>query len=348
MRSLFAVRAHKPSPAVARLHRELVGFADREQVVVVVDEMHGADRRPWPEDYNLVSVNDQLLESLGLRTDIPDAGWRCGDYAYYALAAQREFEFAWLIEPDVVFEGIDIQPFMTELDRSAAALIAADILPAPDWLWAHQLTVRGVESPWRCFFPMTRLSSAAIKAAERLRVELQGVDGADFGHPNDEGVVATAVVAAGLATWDLRQAFPQHFAHFHHRPKLQSSAFTDGATGPSVLHPCIDHGTFVKDLRRELLRAARDDVRSQAAGELTSAGRTLETLGDFALLTDRQAALHRSVFGPPDLQAGSYGPAFRRQVIRSLPIHLRTLVAAIDPLVRLLQPRARGIRVARR
>lgn len=341
MRSVFAIRAHEPSPAVERLHAALSRLAPADhRIVVVVDEMHGVGRRAWPVEYDLVSINDRLLESVGIRTDIPDAGWRCGDYAYYALAADREFKYAWLIEPDVVFEGLDLESFFSELDASDADLIAPDILPAPGWLWSYQLTERGITSPWRCFFPLTRLSRRGIEAARRLRTRIQWIDAANYGHPNDEGVVATAVAAGGLTMSDLRLAYPRHFAHFHHRPKLQSSTITELFGGPSILHPCVDQSGFVRGLRRELLRAARDDLRGWVRGRRGSAKRTLETLGDFALLTDRHKELHRLAFGPPDAQFGAYGREFRHHVLRTLPLDVRALLVASAGLVMLGQIRS--------
>jgi hypothetical protein len=238
VRSLVAIRAHRPTAALARLHDALSPVVPDGRLVVVADQLHGAAPQAWPSHYDVVPLDDAVLESAGLRTDVVDAGWRCGDYAYHALAAARRFDHAWLVEPDVAFAGPGGAGLLAELDVADADLVAADIRPAPDWLWAHQLTSRGVPDPWRCFFPLTRLSRRAIDAALALRIRIQWLDGGDYGHPNDESVVATAVMAGGLAGEDLRAARPDEFAHFHHRPKLMA-ALVAGAGRTAVIHPAL-------------------------------------------------------------------------------------------------------------
>lgn len=334
MRSLVAIRAHRPTAAVARLHDALSPVVPDGRLVVVADELHGAAPQAWPSHYDVVGLDDDVLDAAGIRTDIIDAGWRCGDYAYVALASAGRFEHAWLIEPDVAFTGPGGAGLLDELDRSAADLVAADIRPAPDWLWAHQLTSRGVLDPWRCFFPLTRLSRRAIDAALALRLRIQWLDGGDSGHPNDESVVATAVMTGGLSGADLRAARPDAFAHFHHRPKLMTALVAEEER-TAVIHPALEHGEFVRTLRRELLRAGRDDVRARVQERRRHpAGRTLETLSDHALLTERQAASFAEAFGDPDAQYGRYDAGFRRRVLDRLPVDVRALVGFSGALSR--------------
>lgn len=341
--TVFAIRAHEPSQAVARLHNLLAASLPERHVVVVVDELHDAARRDWPSAYELVSIDDRLLESVGLRTDITDAGWRCGDYAYYALAAALEFENAWLIEPDVGFSDVDVRGLLERFATTGADLIASDIRPAPDWMWAFQLAVRGVEDPWRCFFPMTRMSRAAIESSLRLRRRVQWIDGGDFGHPNDEGIVASAVAADGLTWEDLRCAEPELFTHFHHRPKLHPRLMAEHFGGPAVIHPAVEPEVFDRQLRRALLRAGKRDIttaiRERRRGPATA---TLEALGDFALLTDRQRAERMKVFGPPDAQSAEYDAGFRRDVIRTLTPATRAILMASGALARFCETSSLG------
>lgn len=345
---VFAIRAHEPSPAVARLHAVLSEELPEDRVVVVVDELHGAARREWPAEYELVPIDDPLLESLELRTDIADAGWRCGDYAYYALASALDFEHAWLIEPDVGFEGVDVRGLFARFSGSAADLVAADVRPAPDWLWAFQLTVRGVDSPWRCFFPMTRMSRHAIESALRLRRRIQWIDGGSYGHPNDEGIVASAIAADGLVWEDLRGAEPDLFAHFHHRPKLQGRLVVERFGGPFVVHPALEPAEFDAALRRALLRAGRHDITTGLRERVRNpAAATIEALGDFGILTDQQRAEHIGIFGHPDAQFRAYDTEFRRLVLDGLPATTRAIVAASGVLARCNASARQGFRQAR-
>lgn len=340
MRSLIALRAHRPTAAVEHLHAQLrTGYPDA-RIVVVADQLHDAPPQAWPPGYDVVSLTDEVLTSAGLRTDLEDAGWRCGDYAYYALQQALDVDRAWLVEPDVQFLGMDVRAFLDDLDASDADLIATDIRPGDDWFWSYQLTSRGVEEPWRCFFPLTRLSRAAIGASLDLRRRLQWIDGGDFGHPNDEGVVATAVMNAGLTGEDLRLLQPDAFTHFHHRPKLHRDVVAALPDGVHVAHPCLEGGEFAQSVRRECLRAVRDDLRALTSGRSRGPARTVETLGDHALLTDREQALHFHIFGAPDAQYRHYDSGFRGNLLNALPVDVRGVVTIAHLLVRLLAPLA--------
>ncbi|WP_353809387.1 hypothetical protein [Agromyces sp. SYSU T00194] len=331
MRSLVAIRAHRPTPDVARLHRILSQIVPDGRLVVVVDRTAEGAPQVWPDEYELVPFDRELLAELGLRSDMSDLGWRCGDYAYYALAHARAFDHAWLIEPDVRFAGADPAALLRELDASEADLVAPDIRRAVDWLWQPHLTTRGVAEPWRCFFPLTRLSRRAVDAARDLRHRVQWQD-SHVGQPNDEGIVATAVLGAGLSSEDLRAGRPETFAHFHHRPKLTVESLAGAA--PGVAHPVVDHEGFVRALRRELLLATRADVRSLLRGRRRrGAVRILQILADHALLTPGMRPAHEAVFGPADLQYRHYDRAFRARVLRTLPRHVRALAAAAGLVV---------------
>lgn len=334
MASVIGIRAHRPTEAVARLHGEVSRALPDVHVVVVADQMRGAVAQPWPTSYDMIPITDEFLRSAGLRTDLVDAGWRCGDYAHYVLHQALDPDHAWLVEPDVRFLGMDLGAFLGGLDMSTADLVAADLLPAPDWLWSHQLTSRGVETPWRCFFPLTRLSRAAVGASLELRLRLQGIDN-HFGQPNDEGIVATAVMTAGLTAADLRLLEPDAFTHFHHRPRLHHDVVAAHSPGPSVLHPSLSAAEFTRSVRRECLRAVRDDLREGPTGGRRGPLRTVETLGDFALLTNHEEAIHRQFFGEPDLQSGHYGEPYRRDVLQRLPLDARAIVALSRQYIRL-------------
>jgi hypothetical protein len=91
----------------------------------------------------------------------------------------------------------------------------------------------------------------------------------------------------------------------------------------------------VRTLRRELLRAGRDDVRAALREpRRRPASRTLETLSDHGLLTEHQAASFAQVFGEPDAQYGRYDAGLRRRVLRHLPADLRALVGFSGALSR--------------
>lgn len=235
---VFGVRAHEADPATLKMYWELVKDFGPASVWIVADEI-SAQPATWPREVLVARITPDLLAQHGLRSDIPDCGWRCGDYAHLALSQASGCDRAWLVEPDVCFWKIRPRNFFSLFDGDDVDFIAHSIQPAAtsSWEWTGVLTQRGFRGhEWRAFFPLTRLSYAGVRSATALRREVQ-YSVTDVMHPNDEIVVASAVVRDSLTWMDAESRAAgmfQAYTYGQRRPAWLQGMFTHG---PQVLHP---------------------------------------------------------------------------------------------------------------
>lgn len=166
--------------------------ASGHPVSFLLDERRGpaaSDDRP-----SIVGLTDDKCRRLGLF--LPhDYAWRCGDYGYYL--ARRQFPEArmfWMIEYDVRFTGDRLGEFFRffaehpDVDFLATGLAGADT----DWYWTRTCFGRGIR-PYRCLFPITRLSAVAVDAVLSRRVAQSRRRPRRALWPNDEAMVATTL-----------------------------------------------------------------------------------------------------------------------------------------------------------
>ncbi|MGL5010113.1 MAG: component of SufBCD complex, partial [Paracoccaceae bacterium] len=100
MKSLAVIRTHRWDEDAARLCAQLQPvFGDD---LAVAFHNRPADVTP---PIRVADIDDDWLLTHGLRP-VRDWGWRCGDYFHYrARSAFPDYDYYWLIEPDVYFTG---------------------------------------------------------------------------------------------------------------------------------------------------------------------------------------------------------------------------------------------------
>ncbi len=169
-------------------------------VAFVVDERKGPVPARGRETLGLTRAG---CRALGLFCPA-DFTWKCGDYGYY-LARLRypDASLFWLIEYDVRFVGPDLPSFFARFDAlDDVDLLATDLRPSDNgWYWTDTVRGRGV-TPYRCLFPVTRLSVRAVDAALAKRVEQSRRPLRRLLWPNDEAHVATALANGGFMCRD--------------------------------------------------------------------------------------------------------------------------------------------------
>lgn len=105
----------------------------------------------------------------------PGIKWCNGDYPLYVFRqAFPQYDFYWMLDYDVFFNGRDYSPFFDRYAANPSDFLAASFSPAsPDWMWA-----RGTDWAYRpeekrsAFFPAVRFSAAALPALLERRREL--------------------------------------------------------------------------------------------------------------------------------------------------------------------------------
>ncbi|WIK82383.1 O-antigen ligase family protein [Micrococcus lylae] len=232
------LRAHRPDRPTLTAYRRLRRDPGIDSVTILADEVTGAGHS-WPDDVDVLPITAPVLEELGLRTDIADAGWRCGDYALAVFLHRRpEVERVWLLEPDVAFVRISASQFMSRFDHDPAHYVVHSMaVQRPGGFWYGTLTSRGFEgTEWHSFFPLLRVSRPAVEATIDLRRQLQDRQ-SPLMHPNDETVVATAVAEAGLSWTAMKDVCPGMFLRFSPGRRLPLTVLMMLHRGPQVFHP---------------------------------------------------------------------------------------------------------------
>jgi hypothetical protein len=248
---------------------ERLRAASRHPVSLLADARF-ADAAPG---FDTIPVSRPALEALGLYCP-RNFAWRCGDYGFYL--ARSRYPAAgrfWMIEYDVRFSVEGLEAFFAALEALPADFLVARLARAdPDWYWSAAASARDAE-PYRCLFPVTRLSARAVD----LLLAKRRAHGRDalrrWFWPNDEVFVATTLMAAGLDCRDLNDGpapvyDEESFGFFQ---PIEGGRFERGLAhrpGFRIFHPVLygeDHAAKLRklagytersDLWKRLRRAA--------------------------------------------------------------------------------------------
>lgn len=260
MRPIIAIRTHRWSEEEERLLAALRGVAGHDLAVVFHNRPAGL---ALPLD--VIDIGEDWLAANGLRA-VPDWGWRCGDYFYYALRAARPARpFYWLVEPDVFFHGEANDFFARFAGETADAL---GYRPGP--YTAIHAFARGLpDLPLhQAVFALTRLSGRAIDRLAELRRAYGRRAVQPRFYTNDELFVFSNIAAdPGLTIGALEAAAPDWFDGVTFAPSPDLLAETVAATRPSrVFHPVLGRASFKRALAARIgaehafLRNQRTDI----------------------------------------------------------------------------------------
>lgn len=257
MRSLAAIRTHKWDEDAMRLHARLKPIFGDDLAVV----FHNRPKDVAPP-LRVVDLNDRWVSQNGLRL-LPDYGWRCGDYFFYALRqACPGYDAYWLIEPDVAFTSDPADFF---------GIVAGELTDALGYRpVSYPVTARfgaGVPGldPMKAIFALTRLTGRAIDRLFDLRQAYSAgpISRKDFA--NDEVFVYSHVAAdPELSLADLEQLLPAWFdgVQFQTDPDMLLDWVQANAPQGRVLHPVRSKASF-----REAL-AARMTANTSYLGRM--------------------------------------------------------------------------------
>ena len=244
---MILLRTTEVTPPVLDLADRL-GAASGLPVSMLVDERHGS---VGPSRHPKLVLDADSYASLGLHLPT-DVGWRCGDYGFYlARRVHPEVERFWMIEFDVRLTGDAALFFDAAAKRSDLDLLAGRLQPADrNWWWFAHLASADAR-PWRCFFPVIRLSARAIDQLYAKRRDHSRTLSRIALWPNDEAFVATTVVHEGLRRDDLNDLGPFYDDEtFSYENLLRDEGADTGTGPPRLLHPVLDGERYTRKYAR--------------------------------------------------------------------------------------------------
>ena len=246
-RALVAIRTNRWSDEEQQLLDRL-RQAELGDIAIVFHDRPDGFVPPAP----VIDVNDAWVQANNLRIT-GDWGWRCGDYFYYAMRQARpEFDYYWLIEPDV---------FFTDNPKGFFDLcgdVSHDLLGfRPEPHTERGPFVRGLRGVdlYRALFAMTRISGRAIDTLFAQRVEYSSVPRPERTHTNDElFVFSNAMANPDLSVGDLEVIAPEWFegAHFATNPDIITDAVPRNFASGRIFHPVRSHDGYCRALAQRL------------------------------------------------------------------------------------------------
>ena len=228
-------------------HVEQLRNGVEERVVIALDE-----RAVVPPGLReeILLFSRRAVTGLGLYAP-KDFRWRCGDYILY-LAAERypSERFFYLVESDVRIRNPEI--FFTAVRTSEADLIAADLRKADrSWYWSSY-TCASNAVPFRCLFPIVRVSRNAVVALAERRRNHSRNPARRMLWPNDEAFVATSVVYSTFSNADFNMLLANAWAPetFNFDKPVKASTI-DLCSGKTFLyHPVLSDMDYEVKLQR--------------------------------------------------------------------------------------------------
>lgn len=243
MRAIAAIRTNKWTGEEERMLASLrLAFGDDVAVV-----FHKRPEGVTPP-VDIVDLDGQWAEAQGLRLT-RDWGWRCGDYFYYALRqAKPDYDFYWLVEPDLLFTG-DPSGFFGAFDDDQSDLLGVDPGPFPEPDHPFLEGLAGME-PHRAIFALTRFSGRALDHLLPLRVLNGQKDVGPRAFTNDELFTFTHVAAnPELSLGSLTKGAPSWFDGA--RVSTDPDLLLDALEGDSTLANKVFHPVRGKDAFKE-------------------------------------------------------------------------------------------------
>lgn len=267
MSSIAAIRTNRWGEEEVRLLARLAPVFGDDLAVVFHDRPAGV-----MPPAGVVDIGDEWAEANGFAL-VPDWGWRCGDYAYYALRAARPgYDFYWLIEPDVHFTS-DAGAFFERFRHASDDVLGHALAPFDRDI----RFTRGLPgmAHFRAIFALTRFSGRALDRLAGIRRGLNRAPVSMRDYPNDEVFAFSCAMAdPALTCGRLDDRAPDWFeqTQFAPDPDLLYDAVAGAARPGKVMHPVRGRDGFKRALGTRLAANTGILMRMREAIDLLDDG----------------------------------------------------------------------------
>lgn len=250
----IGIRTHRFGLQESSLYEKLLEYFKADDIFFIIDSTKNSVS--VPSYCNGILIKNSSLDDLGLFSDVPRVGWRCGDYFYYFFATQVDREFYWLIEPDVAFTHANASLFFKNYEMVSAKFMASSIKKMNSgWRWYESGRLIS-DDVFGCMFPLTRIDKSTIEflLRERQKLSLNFRAGLIDRRlwPNDESFVCTTLVKNKSHVASLMDGHEMDFDLFSVKYPVY---WRDGGGGlplNKVVHPALSGDDFDLSFRSKL------------------------------------------------------------------------------------------------
>lgn len=241
LRTVIGIRTHQWGSAEKELYDYLSNYFDKDNIYIIIDET--THQTKIPDSYNKISISLEFLKEQSLLDNTNNSRgllWLCGDYFYYAFLNKITADYYWLIETDVRFTFDNAGGFFNQFSTNNADALLCNFLPAnEDWYWSTHAKLIDLK-PYKCFFPLSRLSKKAIIHCQLERRNLTKKcvsNNLIHLYPNDEALVATTMSKYQLNVDSMTEKFPEFFQFFTYTSMILNTDYLDKFPNNKILHP---------------------------------------------------------------------------------------------------------------
>lgn len=246
----IAIRTHLINGKIAQLVEKLKHQFKPEDIFIVLDGTKSEHKKP--SDFQVIEITSSTLKDLQL-PEITSWGWRCGDYFLYTISMSTNYDYYWLIEPDVGFHINGLSRLINDTRNDTSDFLAVGHgIRTEEWYWSRHLRNK---KKYGCLFPLTRTSKMAIKFLYESRVQLASELGSinEINWPNDEGFVSTSLEEKNYVCKDLQSVTTLDFKNFSSSIPILDTNQTEF----SIFHPCLDWIEFLQKFPEKTLAIYR-------------------------------------------------------------------------------------------
>lgn len=148
MKDLIVFRTHIQN---SRWEKDLNVLSKKFDIMIIADERRN---NVGMDQFEKIIFNDENIKALDLFTT-KDMQWRFGDYALYLAHVnyKKKYRYIWLFEPDVYFNDIRVEDFISLFDKNDDDLLIAYFgLANDEWPWSKYLIEIKEDVAYSCFF----------------------------------------------------------------------------------------------------------------------------------------------------------------------------------------------------
>lgn len=212
--------------------------------------------------YNLkckfVKLTKEFLLENGLLI-LNNTGWLCGDYSYYCVSKTfGDYEFYWMIEPDVFlnFDDPNIFKKIDDFNNNNFDYISSYFNKANEgWYWTKIIGMFYEKQLYSSFFAITRISKKSIKylMIDRLRLSNMFYINNNGQFPNDESFVATSLMNGDFKCCDIN-----YFGDFYSKETLNYAIpfsltlLESGKKDNKIYHPALSGLDFMRKVKKSI------------------------------------------------------------------------------------------------
>lgn len=229
--------------------------------VYIIVEQFSNENLYIEKDENTIYVGRKFLINNQL-SYFPLCGWQCGDYILYAAyEILSQYDFYWLVEPDLYFL-VDIISYFKKIDLLNDDLLGPNLgIRSENWMWSQYAKIIN-QNVYGLQFPFLRISNSAIAYCLEQRKEYCSrpeIKKLDFFSKqilpfcNDESFLATTLVNNKLFKCNSlnKKSFFELETYFSVNYPILKEEINSSYLQNKIIHPLLDSDDDINKIRKK-------------------------------------------------------------------------------------------------